>query len=329
MCSTYKQPISQSINKKLCIKIMGNNCSCISDGFLVDKEPELFKRAYKRVSSTEATLNSVIKIQSLWRGYKSRKNHSIYQLPHLQTLKAKIRESQIPEYKFPALPWRGKPKAYCVRMLNKDFYKGEWLGKMRHGQGVVMKLKGDKYIGYHKENLMHGHGRYIYANGDIYEGCYEKDLCSGIGSLHCINGYKYTGSWDKDMYNGKGQEFWPDGTLFIGHYISGKKSGYGEFFWNDRSCYKGDFFDNFIHGQGCYMWDDGRKYTGQWKFNTMHGQGCFEWPDGTKFIGEFANDCKQGEGSVIFSTTSKENITNKDKKPELQDKITHNKSFIT
>jgi hypothetical protein len=218
---------------------MGINCSCIGDNFLSDKEPELIRYAFRRVSSTESTLNSVIKIQSLWRGYQSRKKVSIFVLPALQSPKGKTRESQIPVYKFPVLSWRGKPKAYVIRLANLDFYKGEWVNNLRHGQGMTMSLNGEKYMGYYKNDKRHGHGRCIYASGDVYEGGWEEDKRSGTGSLHCMNGFKYSGTWVNNLYDGKGQEFWSDGTLFVGNYVQGKKTGYGEFFWSDRLLYVG------------------------------------------------------------------------------------------
>ena len=43
---------------------MGVTCSCLAETFNSDKEPELFKYVHKKVSATESTLNSVLKIQS-------------------------------------------------------------------------------------------------------------------------------------------------------------------------------------------------------------------------------------------------------------------------
>jgi hypothetical protein len=301
---------------------MGSNCSCINDSIVNENESKLTQFSYKKVSSAESTLNSVIKIQSLWRGYYSRKKVSVFKLPDLLTPIAKQRESKIPEYKFPVLGWRGKPRHFLTCNSKDEFYIGEFEKNLKHGQGVLVLITGEKFQGYFKYDKKHGHGRCIYSNGDVYEGEWNLGLRSGNGNLHCINGFKYSGQWVNDKYHGKGQESWPDGSLFLGYFESGSKHGYGEFFWSDRSCYKGEFFNGFIHGHGCYMWDDGRSYTGQWQFNAMHGNGKFIWPDGTQFIGRFENDKKLEEGNLITSKQGKVHLN-------TEEKIVHNLSFIS
>ena len=128
---------------------MGSNCSCIGGGVSTTEQTiEVTRHGYKKISSTETTLNSVLKIQSHWRGYLSRKKVSIYNFPNLQSPQGKKRESQIPAYTFPVSKLQGNYLNYVVKAAKNEYYKGEWRNKVRHGQGITIYENGDKYVGY-------------------------------------------------------------------------------------------------------------------------------------------------------------------------------------
>ena len=49
-----------------------------------------------------------------------------------------------------------------------EIHEGEYVKKIKHGKGKLIKVSGDSYDGQWKDNLADGYGKYIHKNGDIY-----------------------------------------------------------------------------------------------------------------------------------------------------------------
>ena len=183
---------------------------------------------------------------------------------------------------------------------NSSVYYGEWdfTNNMRHGRGIQLWNEGSKYYGYWIKDKASKKGKLYHNDGDLYEGEWLDDKPNGGTYLH-NDGTTYEGDWKDDKQHGIGKEIWPDGAWYEGEYFEGKKHGKGTFHWADGSLYVGTFAQNNINGEGEYTFSDKRKYVGSWVNNKLEGKGVFTWPDGRKYDGEYKNDKKDGYG--IFS----------------------------
>jgi len=70
-------------------------------------------------------------------------------------------------------------------------YNGEWVGSLRHGQGVQIWPDGAKYEGQWLSDKAQGQGRFEHVDGDVYEGSWKDDKAHGHGTYHHVDGSKY------------------------------------------------------------------------------------------------------------------------------------------
>lgn len=188
-----------------------------------------------------------------------------------------------------------------LTLENGSVYTGEWKNGMKDGFGIHHWPDGSIYEGDWKNDKAFGKGKLTHADGDVYEGEWSDDKANGHGVYTHSNGAKFTGMWKDDKQHGKGVEIWPDGARYEGEYLEGKKCGKGVLSFADGSRYEGEFFNNDIHGYGIYVWPDEKKYEGDWIRNKMHGKGVLVWPDGRKYEGEYEEDKKHGYGIFEWS----------------------------
>merc|ERR1719199_1034041 len=127
-------------------------------------------------------------------------------------------------------------------------YTGQWLGNLRHGQGVLTRPDGQKYTGSFECGRSHGYGVFIAADGNKYEGEWSQDRAHGFGKYVHMDGSTYEGEWDMDEKRGKGTEYWADGSQ-----------------------YEGEFEHGYKHGKGNYRSATGVLYKGQFKYDKMDG----------------------------------------------------------
>ncbi len=145
-----------------------------------------------------------------------------------------------------------RPALTRVDMLQGGgYYKGEWQGNQRYGDGVLVSEKGDRYAGYFVSGLRDGFGRQIYGNMDSYEG-----------------------RWKQDTYEGEGRYTSPQRfELYEGDFSAGNRHGEGQLHVRGKLQYKGTWEHGAMHGTGEFHAEDGSVYTGQFENNQMHGKG--------------------------------------------------------
>ena len=71
----------------------------------------------------------------------------------------------------------------CGRYANGDVYKGEWLGDMKNGEGVMTYASNASYEGGWADDLKHGDGTFRYADGGTFVGTYARGERSGTRFL--------------------------------------------------------------------------------------------------------------------------------------------------
>ena len=278
----------------------------------------------EKIQNNNKLLKLIIKIQSVYRGYKIRsliKNLEITQNNYEMNITSpsqlvesknfrqhntnEITQNELKELfeKYTPLEDNIKVEINGPTQFenNNAIYYGEWdySNNMRHGRGIQLWNEGSKYYGYWVKDKASIKGKLMHSDGDIYEGEWLDDKPNGKGVYYHIDGTVYEGEWKDDKQHGFGKETWPDGAWYEGQYFEGKKHGKGKFHWADDSLYEGNFVDNNINGEGVYNFSDKRKYVGTWANNKLEGKGIFTWPDGRKYEGEYKNDKKEGYG--IFS----------------------------
>lgn len=261
-------------------------------------------------------LSDLIKIQSVIRGFLTRKNlsyktstplgkflpYSEPDLPYVQALNPIITQSEI-SYVFSTYPPSSentKLSLICINTIeyiNGSQFYGEWnrTTNQKHGRGIQKWPEGPTYLGEFVNDHPCGRGKLIFKGGEQYEGDWEDGKANGFGKYKNKE-VKYEGKWKDDKQEGIGTETWTDGTTYTGEFKNGKKTGQGKFKYVDGSSYNGGFLNNQLHGKGKYIWNDGREYNGEWKFNKIEGEGIFKWPDGRKYTGHYKENKKNGYG---------------------------------
>ena len=293
---------------------MGINCiSCINERIIKSEIPV-------EISKYTKSLNQIIKIQKLIRGYLSRKIFKNYYLTYITPnkinlkptnkpiyqiiSKTSITETQLEYLKKNFSPLNDNIKTEKINLIYPNFaeFSGDWNPKTKEKHGLGIQIWNDKsiYYGQWKNNKLNGKGKLIDPMGDTYEGDFVNDKLEGYGSYIHKKGASYIGNWKNNLQEGKGKEIWADKTEYEGEYKNGKKWGKGKLILSDNSYYIGDFFNNNIHGYGKFIWSNLNEYNGEWKNNKMDGEGEFKWNDGKKYKGHYYHDQKNGYGEFYW-----------------------------
>lgn len=269
------------------------------------------------VLNIDDSVASIVKIQSLYRGYLMRKKgglgndtsatlfkevglsyntESLDSNPKILKLKALLPKFELTE-----------KETYIIKTLSlktigllypdNSIYKGtvnEF--NQREGFGKFYLPDGSIYEGFFKGNKMEGRGRLMNIKGFVYEGEFHNCIANGYGKYIGLDNVVYRGRWKDDKQNGIGDEYYYDGSHYRGDFINGKKNGRGKFSFPDGNSYDGYFNNNIISGEGVYRWKDGRSFFGNWDNNKMNGNGIFFWPDNKKYYGHYSHNNKEGFG---------------------------------
>lgn len=119
-------------------------------------------------------------------------------------------------------------------------YEGEFFNGLRHGEGTIVWLDGDRYIGGWKNGNMHGRGNHTYADGRNYQGAYDESWKHGQGVMRWPDGRTCTGIWEKGILK-QGKLTLPDG-------------GYSEGIFKDDKLWEGTQYHIYHPGQpGSYI----------------------------------------------------------------------------
>ena len=234
-------------------------CSCTSHcGKSTEEFTELDNSDNPRIkikemfTNDQKLLNSLIKLQSLYRGIKVREKFKPNEQTNKNPQEIVIKEDELTTLLNTYPPLNDNITVELRSPIeypnHKTKYYGEWdiAKNIRHGRGILAWTEGSKYIGYWVNDKANIKGKLIHNDGDIYEGEWINDKPNGKGTYIHKDGTIYEGEWKNDKQDGKGKEKWIDGTWYEGDYKEGKKHGKGKFFWADGSSYEGDFENNII-----------------------------------------------------------------------------------
>jgi len=272
------------------------NCSRCKKGDLLTKEID-YMNEYN---------NSVVRIQSSYRGFRYRKYYYFVnkkttkvlkntrfslETNFLNPLSEEVQKSPKRNRKYSNNTYQTK-KSVLGRMFTGDYDENN----NRTGLGILKWPDGTCYTGYHKDNFMNGFGIKDHVNGDIYKGEWKADKANGKGVYIDNENAKFEGYWIDDVQEGFGFEIWPRGNFFTGEYVKGLKNGIGILVFEENVYYEGEFKNNEINGIGTFHFKDNKQYQGEWKNNKMHGLGMYYWPDGKVYEGSFADDKREGFG---------------------------------
>ena len=115
---------------------------------------------------------------------------------------------------------------------------GHWKDGKQEGRGIAIKEEGYYYIGEFMGGLKHGQGSLYLINGEkMYEGEWEKSNIHGQGTSY-KDGNKYTGIWEYNQ-DGIGEIIYSDGTKYKGHWNGElKRDGQGTLYSADGQVLK-------------------------------------------------------------------------------------------
>lgn len=204
----------------------------------------------------------------------------------------------------PCVKKEDKPKSsesvgQQVRLLRKNFYKGEMLHNLRNGFGIyVFENTFFRYEGQWAKGVKHGLGKLIMKDGSFYEGEFRDGEITGKGYKYDKSREtEYTGEFVEGVYEGRGVLRCKMGFVYEGDFSENMRHGYGELTeFKPNQAYKGQWYLNRRHGQGVQRYPDGSQYSGDWIRDKRQGQGEWEDLNGSVYEGQWRNDMMNGIG---------------------------------
>ena len=195
---------------------------------------------------------------------------------------------------------------------NGYYFKGEFLGGLRHGDNCIEEKKGfKKYVGQFRRDKMNGKGIFEWysgeSKGDIYNGEFKDDLYEGFGTYKCNDGSIYIGQYLHGVKNGKGKEIYIDGSFYEGEYNEGMQNGRGIFQDFEGNKYEGNFYNGNKHSKGKITFVNGEILEGFWLNGLKEGNFYFTDSYGYKYLRKYVKDVlieenKEGFFSSLFSS---------------------------
>ena len=182
------------------------------------------------------------KIQSVWKGFKTRKQ--LVQLK-LDKIKEQHMKSQ-----------RGE----CLRLNDGSLFTGKCQDGKRQGPGVQEWPDGTYFKGEWSENKACRFGYFCNANGDSLQGWWVNDKSNGKGLFKYTSGNYYDGDWKNNKRTGFAVER-AGNSVYKGFFRDGLKHGFGIQQWKEGNQYTGNWEDDQMQGFGTYKWADGTIFT--------------------------------------------------------------------
>jgi hypothetical protein len=173
-------------------------------------------------------------------------------------------------------PTLGYPHGYGRKYGASDYYEGQWVEGLKHGNGLRTWSSGERYEGSWKENKRHGFGKQTYVDGTEYEG-----------------------GWKEDVEYGYGVKTRTNNEVYSGGFCDGKERGFAAREHPDGRKYEGGIKDTQAFGYGVGTFKDGRKIDGGWKDGKAHGWGT-ETVGTLKHVGNFVGGFWEGPGEQTY-----------------------------
>lgn len=106
-----------------------------------------------------------------------------------------------------------------------DYYFGEFLNGVYHGNGILEWTEGVMYFGNFHEGTMEGYGKFKYTKGNRwYVGNWKNNLRSGNAVERNSKMQKYIGEFKNNKKNGKGNYLNYDGNAIETHWVDDKEN---------------------------------------------------------------------------------------------------------
>jgi hypothetical protein len=172
--------------------------------------------------------------------------------------------------------WRARDKLaeksgvkHTVYAVNGEQYTGEWLGDVKHGQGVQVYVDGSRYDGMWERGQRHGQGTFYKRVGGrlrlVYSGVWEHDQRAGTGTLNFKSGNRYEGCFQEGKITGWGTMYYKDGDRYEGEFADGRRHGFGTLHLANGNRYEGDWVDDLKEGKGTFFYESrNQRYDGEW-----------------------------------------------------------------
>lgn len=267
--------------------------------------------------STDYDSQTIITIQTYWRGYIQKKNYNFMKkftspstfFPRMDLFET-VSEKKLEKQK----------EVRQYEYLSGVVYQGEWLGGFRHGNGTAKWPDNSKYEGNWEFGYPFGKGTFFHSDGEIFKGNWinpystHKDIQSknnGFGIFYVVwLSTKTQLNLRRSFSHIKKIDLL---NISVGS-LEGKLKSYQKEFQENRAGKdlfekSGTTFQGLLvfgekQGFGISKWGNGDKFTGFWKNNQKSGLGKEEWVDGSSFFGQFVNGYKEGIGHYVWEDGS-------------------------
>ncbi|XP_021774455.1 phosphatidylinositol 4-phosphate 5-kinase 6-like [Chenopodium quinoa] len=198
----------------------------------------------------------------------------------------------------------GPGEAYRAETVftNGDFYTGQWIDNLPHGNGKYLWNDGCMYVGEWQKGKAMGKGRFTWPSGATYEGEFKRGYMDGIGTYTSANENSYKGFWSMNTKHGKGSEHFANGDYYEGEWIKGMQEGQGKYQWVNGNCYVGQWKNGVFHGNGTLNFANGNVFEGCWEEGYPKGEGTYKWENGSCYVGVWS--IEPSEQSVTYYAAS-------------------------
>nr|DAD29343.1 TPA_asm: hypothetical protein HUJ06_030811 [Nelumbo nucifera] len=194
---------------------------------------------------------------------------------------------------------------HAEKMLaNGDFYTGQWVDNLPHGNGKYLWTDGCMYVGEWCRGKTNGKGKFSWPSGATYEGDFKSGYMDGKGTYTGSSGDTYRGSWVMNLKHGQGVKHYANGDSYDGEWRRGAQDGNGRYQWKNGNHYIGQWKNGIICGSGTLIWTNGNRYDGSWEDGLPKGNGTFRWSDGSFYVGTWSKDPKEQSGTYYPSGAS-------------------------
>ncbi|KAK0592919.1 hypothetical protein LWI29_027705 [Acer saccharum] len=191
---------------------------------------------------------------------------------------------------------------------NGDFYTGQWVDNLPHGQGKYLWTDGCMYVGEWYRGKTMGKGKFSWPSGATYEGEFRSGYMDGKGTYTGSSGDTYRGSWVMNLKHGQGTKSFCNGDYYEGEWRRGLQEGHGRYQWKNGNHYIGQWKNGLINGNGTMIWSNGNRYDGFWEDGLPKGNGTFRWVDGGFYVGVWSKDPKEQNGTYYPSGSPAGNL---------------------
>lgn len=176
--------------------------------------------------------------------------------------------------------------------VSGDRYDGEWKDDMMHGEGIITKASGGRFLGTFRE------GKKVNKGTETWGNKVNVPFVCPMGYRHEGRGFcTYEGSWWENHFHGEGVFTCMDNRSYTGQWRRGRRHGWGTMIMCPLT-QRGDPRRMDIGGMGGLYRPV--VYRGQWDDGTRQGKGTIEYANGTKVSGDLVNGVHVGHATWMF-----------------------------